>query len=321
MTQIYPPLKPYAEQRIRVSDGHSLHLEQSGNPDGLPVLYLHGGPGGGISPFIRRLFNPAVYRLISFDQRGCGKSTPFLDVEANSTEHLLADIEHIRSMLGIEKWVVSGGSWGSTLALIYAIRYPKRVQAMILRGIFLARQQDVDWLLTPQGAAAQMFAEYYPEFVQGISSPLTTQRIVDYYQQQFHGGNDLARLSAARAWANWETRVAVMHATDKDMQQEDHRCLSLAILEHHYLKQGCFVAENYILENIHQLSGIPATLIHGRYDMVCKAENAVTLHQHWPSSRLCMVPNAGHSGSDPLIAAAFVASTEQLATFLQGASS
>ena len=319
MSKIYPPIQPYDSFKLSTIDGHSLHVEQSGNAEGIPVLYLHGGPGGGIAPFIRRVFNPRKYRLISFDQRGCGQSTPFLSLENNTSDHLLGDIEQLRQHLHIPQWLVCGGSWGSTLSLLYAIKHPEMVSGMILRGIFLGRQQDLDWLLHSQGGAAQVFSDQYQYLIEDLPRQnLSTSEIIKYFYQQFTGHNELQRIAGAKRWSSWEMHIAQMHCVASSLPEESmHTVLSLAVLECHYMHHHCFIDEGFILNNVQRIADIPGILIHGRYDMVCKIEGAHKLHQHWPNSELCIVPNAAHSGSDPLIANAFCKATDAMAEFLK----
>ena len=319
MSKIYPPIKPYNTFMLATTDGHQIYVEESGEPQGIPVIYLHGGPGGGISPFIRRLFHPRKYRLISFDQRGCGKSTPFLSLENNTSSHLLADIELIRAHLGISKWLVSGGSWGSTLALLYAIAHPQRVSGMILRGIFLARQQDVDWFISSQGGAAQIFSDHYQVFIEGLDADtVSSEQIVAHYYQLLTDQNELQRVAAAKRWAGWEMQIAQMHCGEHELAEESmHTVLSLASLECHYMHHRCFIDEDFILNNIQRIATIPGTIVHGRYDIVCKMSGALALHQQWQNSELCIVPNAAHSGSDPLIANAFCKAADAMAKFLK----
>jgi len=318
MYRIYPAIQPYASQMLDVSDQQQLYLEQTGNPDGIPVLYLHGGPGGGISETSKRTFDPERYRIITFDQRGCGKSLPFATLEANTTQHLLQDIEQIRQHLEIEKWVIAGGSWGTTLGLVYAIHHPDRVSAMLLRGIFLARQQDYDWFLEPSGGAAQIFPDHYQQFLKPIRSKKIEQNICEAYYQVFTQADELSRNAAARAWSQWEANIACLQ--DKNVEQDNHNlaiALSLAILECHYILNQCFIEPDFILNNLDKISHIPATIIHGRYDTVCKLEGAYTLDKQWLNSQLLVVPAAGHSETEPAIADALCQASVALSEFLR----
>ncbi|MFA3791521.1 prolyl aminopeptidase [Aliiglaciecola sp. SL4] len=318
MSHIYPPIKTYHREMLDVGDGHQIYLEQSGNPEGLPVLYLHGGPGAGLSPMYRSFFNPEVYRIIGFDQRGCGQSLPFAKLEHNTTDHLLADIEFIRKHLGIKKWMLCGGSWGTTLALLSAIAKPEAVSAIILRGVFLGRKQDFEWFIEQSGGAAQLFPEYYDEFVGMVKNGAKDLSVTDRFYQIFLHGDELSRVHAAKSWCMWEERISVLNSTVKehDFHQNLSRAASLALLECHYIKNNCFIIENQILQNIHKIDSIPGTIIHGRFDIVCKMENAYTLSNAWREGQLLVVPEAGHSASDPRISDAICHATDRMAKFL-----
>ena len=319
MYQIFPAIEPFHSQMIEVSGNQQIYLEQIGDPDGIPVLYLHGGPGGGISETSKRIFDPDVYRIITFDQRGCGKSLPFATLEDNTTAHLLQDIEQIRQLLGIEKWVVAGGSWGTTLALVYAIEYAQRVSALLLRGIFLARQQDFDWFLEPQGGAAQLFPDHYRTFLQPVRHKTPETSICQAYYQIFTQTDEITRVAAAKAWSQWEASIACLQAKHFEHNSTSNMStvVSLAILECHYILNQCFIEPDYIINNMDKISHIPATLIHGRYDTVCKMEGAYELDRHWPNSQLLIVPAAGHSETEPAIADALCKSSNAIAQFLQ----
>lgn len=317
MSHIYPKLHAYHSEMLDVGDGHSLFLELSGNPKGIPVLYIHGGPGAGLSPIYRRLFDPEQYWIIGFDQRGCGKSTPFAELSHNNTASILADMEKIRRHLNIDKWMLTGGSWGTTLALLYAIKRPKKVSAIVLRGVFLAREQDFDWYLSTSGGAAQIFPEYHQAFMEAVNDhPLDS--IVDAYLDIFTNGNEIAKMAAAKAWCLWEERISALNSSvqEHDLGQDIHRAISLAILECYYIKNRCFIDENFILDHANKISGIPGTIVHGRYDIVCKLENAHALRQNWRNSQLLIVPESGHSTSEPKIAEAFCHATDAMAKFL-----
>ncbi len=315
----YPPLKIYHQQMLDVGNGHQIYLEQSGNPDGLPVLYLHGGPGAGLSDDYRRYFDPRQYRIIGFDQRGCGRSTPFGRLEHNTTRDLLDDIQRIRQTLNIDKWMLCGGSWGTTLALLSAIEHPKAVNALVLRGIFLARQEDMDWFIQQTGGAAQVFPEHYHALSEVVKSRPEEQSLIDAYYEIFKYGDELTQAHAAKAWCMWEERISVLNSSviEQDLAHDLHHAASLALLECHYIKHRCFIDENEILNNVQRISAIPGTIIHGRYDMVCKLESAYTLSRVWRNSQLNIVPEAGHSGSDPHISDAICQATAAMAKFLK----
>lgn len=313
------PVDSYDHCWLDRPDGHRIYLEQSGNPQGLPVLMCHGGPGGGCSPFQRTLFDPAQYRIVLFDQRGCGQSTPFASLQHNTTADLIADIEAIRHYLGINKWVVAGGSWGSTLALAYAERYPQYCLGLILRGIFLGRPEDIDWLYRPGGGASQLFPDYYADFV----APVAQQPGVDIlvaYQQLLQHQDAQVQLPAAQAWSLWEARVATLllnHAM-REGALEPESALPLARIENHYFLHHCFLRPDQLLRELATVTHLPCYIVHGRYDIVCKLENAWSLHQAWPGSVLTIVGNAGHSASETGICRALYDASVLLARQLKG---
>ncbi len=319
MGYIYPPISTYDQQMLPVSHGHSLYIEQSGNPDGIPVLYLHGGPGSGLSADYRRYFNPQRYRIIGFDQRGCGQSTPFCSLENNTTAELLDDIQVIRKHLGVKKWLLSGGSWGTTLALLSAIQHPEAVIGMILRGVFLARQQDLDWFVGDNGGAAQIFPDHFQSFAEIVSNREPGVSLVDAYHELFLNGDELTRTHAAKNWCLWEERISTINSSvmEHDLANNLHQAASMALLECHYIKHGCFIEENYIMQNIDKISHIPGTIIHGRYDMVCKLQGAFELSKAWRNCQLLITPESGHSGSEPRISEALGHATEAMAKFIK----
>lgn len=302
-----------------MGDGHRVYLEQSGNPSGQPVLYLHGGPGAGLAPFYRTLFNPDGYRIIGFDQRGSGQSTPHCELHANTTQDLLADITRIREHLGIRQWVICGGSWGSTLALLAAIDAPDSVSGLLLRGTFLARQDDLDWFLGPSGGPANLFPEHYRQLTQEISPPLSAEAVLSHYYRLLCSDDELHRVAAAKAWCLWEEQLAQLHSTvnEFDLAQQLSTTLSLATLECHYLHNRCFIPAGFILDNVDKIRNIPGTVIHGRYDMICKLAGADTLCRAWEGGELLIVPGAGHSLTDPAIAHAMRQSADALLRFLE----
>lgn len=312
------PVDCYHSEFLERPQGHRLYLEQSGAPNGIPVLMCHGGPGGGCSPFQRTLFDPQQYRIVLFDQRGCGQSTPFASLEHNTTADLIADIEAIRHHLGIAQWVVAGGSWGSTLALAYAEHYPQHCLGLILRGIFLGRPEDVDWLYRAGGGASQVFPDYYADFVAPIAHAKGLDVLVAYQQLLQHADAQI-RLRAAQAWSLWEARVATL-LPNTAMRQgaiEPDSALPLARIENHYFLHHCFLRPNQLMAELSAVQHLPCYIVHGRYDMVCKMENATTLHQAWPGSVLTIVSNAGHSASETGISRALYDASLQLATQLQ----
>lgn len=314
------PVDCYHSEFLTRPDGHRLYLEQSGNPQGIAVLMCHGGPGGGCSPFQRTLFDPQQYRIVLFDQRGCGQSTPFASLEHNTTADLLADIEAIRAHLGISQWVVAGGSWGSTLALAYAEQYPQHCLGLILRGIFLGRPEDIDWLYRPGGGASQLFPDYYAEFFAPVADRKGLDLLVAYQQLLQHADTAI-RLRAAQAWSLWEARVATLlpnHAM-REGATEPESALPLARIENHYFLHHCFLRPDQLMADLGKVIHLPCYIVHGRYDIVCKLENAWTLHQAWPDSVLSIVSNAGHSASETGISRALYDASLQLARRLREA--
>lgn len=320
MNYLYPITAPYKSFTLSVSDIHTLHIEETGNPNGIPVLYLHGGPGGGLSPNYSSMFNPDIYRIIAFDQRGSGQSTPLAETRDNTTEDLLADIEVIRQHCHVDRWLLFGGSWGATLALLATIRAPKTVLGLVLRGVFLARKEDIDWFISPKGGAAQLYPEHYEAFTQDMSIDKTTstREVCELFEARFNQKNKFLQTDALRAWYGWEERISrIQHPYDDPLTNYDlQQVSSLATLECHYLKNNCFISENYILQNVTTLSELPVYIVHGRYDMICKLEASYLLQQALPNSTLNIVPDAGHSTSEPNIAAALKDATDLMAKLI-----
>lgn len=313
MQGYFPPLQPYATYRLPVQSPHELYVEECGNPHGLPVLFLHGGPGSGCSIDNRRFFDPNRYRIILFDQRGAGRSTPHAELQHNTTASLLTDIETIRIKLSIDRWVVFGGSWGSTLALVYAQAYPERVITMILRGIFLGRHEDRDWLYSDRGVA-RVFPDYWQDFIAPIPVGQRHNVLYEYYAL-LTGTDEVARMRAAESWSLWESRCAKLNLDPTYIKQasDPHFALSFARLECHYFINNCFLEPNQILRNMERILSIPAIILHGRYDMVCLVDNAWELHQAWPKSKLYIVANCGHSASEAEMLNALVLATNKVA--------
>ncbi len=315
MQGLFPAISQYAEHQIPVDSPHSLYVEESGNPDGIPVLFIHGGPGAGCHPNHRRFFNPKLYRIILFDQRGCGRSTPHANLSNNTSQKLIQDIEIIRETLGIDSWLLFGGSWGSTLALLYAIEFPQRVKGLVLRGIFLARQEDQDWLYSAKGGAAQIFPDYYRDFVRPLGRELAQQDLLQSYYRLLTSDNEIERLAAAKAWSIWEGSISTLHCPQnaQEIYGDPHLALSMARIECHFFVNNSFIKENHILDNLHKITGLPAVVIHGRYDTVCKMENATSLVENWPKAQLQIVPEAGHSAMEPGIAHGLCIATSKMA--------
>jgi proline iminopeptidase len=312
MRDLYPEITPFDTRRLAVQPPHELYLEQCGSPDGIPALFLHGGPGSGCESYHRRFFDPHRYRVILFDQRGCGRSTPHAELAHNDTQALIADIELIRGQLGIDRWLVFGGSWGSTLALAYAQAHPDRVSALVLRGVFLCREQEIRWFY--QDGAGRVFPDYWRDYLAPIP-PEERHDMLAAYHRRLTGDNELARLAAAKAWSLWEGRCASLLPNESIVNHFDQprTALSLARIEAHYFVNQAFLAPDQLLRHADRLREIPGVIVHGRYDLICPLENAWELHQAWPASRLQVVPDAGHAASEPGIRSALVEATDQFA--------
>lgn len=313
MRELYPEIEPYRTHRLAADARHTLHVEECGNPDGLPVVFLHGGPGAGISPYHRRFFDPARYRIVLFDQRGAGQSTPFADLVDNTTAHLVADIEAIREMLGIERWVVFGGSWGSTLALAYAETHPERVLGLVLRGIFLARDEELRWFNEVDGGARFIFPERWARFRDFIPEA-ERGNMTEAYWRRLDGADEAIRLAAAQAWSAYEGgSTTLVHDPDApgDFDEPAH-AVSLARLEVHYFRHGMFLEPDQLLRDAGRLRHIPTTIVHGRYDIICPVATALDLHAACPNADLHIVL-AGHSAADPAIVDVLVQATDRLA--------
>jgi proline iminopeptidase len=305
---LYPEIRPYAQHQLAVDTRHTLYVEEVGNPAGIPAVFLHGGPGAGCEPYHRRFFDPERYRLVLFDQRGCGRSQPHADLVDNTTWHLVEDVERIRQQLGIEKWLVFGGSWGSTLALAYAETYSERVSALILRGIFLCRPHEIRWFY--QEGASRLFPDYWQDFLAPVERARRHDLLAAYHEL-LTGADELRRLAAARAWSVWEGRCATLQLNPQleEHFHNPHVALSMARIECHYFVHDAFLRPNQLLQEAHRLAGIPGVIVHGRYDVICPVENAWQLHQAWPSSELSIQPASGHSAAEPEISAALVRAT------------
>lgn len=306
----FPEIEPYRTGTLQVSPIHTLYFEAAGNPKGFPVVFLHGGPGAGINPKHRRFFDPDHYRILLFDQRGAGRSRPHAEILENTTDHLIADMEKLRRLEGVEKWLVFGGSWGSTLALAYAIRHPERVSGLILRGVFLGRPSEVRWLF--QQGASDIFPDYWEKFLAPIP-PAERGDLIAAYHKRLTGGDAELRLRSAQAWSGWEASVCKLVPDDTLIRESvaDKMALSLARLECHYCGNGLFLpSENHILENADRLAGIRCRIVQGRYDMACPPVSAWDLHRALPHSEIRIVPDAGHSATEPSLARELVRATE-----------
>lgn len=312
MLTFYPQIQPYVKHSLEVDPPHILYVEECGNPEGLAVIFLHGGPGAGCEPYHRRFFDPAVYRIVLFDQRGCGRSSPHAELGGNTTQALVADIERIREHLGIDKWVVFGGSWGSTLALVYGETHPERVLGFILRGIFLCRDDEIRWFY--QRGANRIFPDHWEAFVAMIPEDERHDMVQAYYRR-LTGHDEVLRMSAAKTWSRWEGMCATLRGRREVVEHyaEPYNALSLARIECHYFVNHSFLEPDQILDNALTLRDIPGVIVHGRYDMVCPLENAWELHRAWPSAQLRIIDGAGHSATEKGITDALIRAAGEMA--------
>ncbi len=310
---LYPAIDPYDSGHLDVGGGHRLYYEQSGNPSGKPVVFLHGGPGGGTEPKHRRYFDPTRYRIILFDQRGCGRSLPHARLEHNTTWDLVEDMERLRTHLGVERWQVFGGSWGSTLAVAYGSRHAERVTEFVLRGIFLFLQDEVDWFY--RSGTSQLFPDAYEDFLAPLDPGERDDPIRAYYQR-LTSPDPAMREAAARSWSLWECRVATLLPDTSLLSFCNDPAFTLAFARiecHYFMHDGFLDHPNQLLDAASDLAHIPCTIVHGRYDVLCPPRNAWRLHKRWPGSRLVLVPDAGHSAGEPGIASALVQATDAYA--------
>lgn len=310
---LYDPIEPFDTGRLKVSPIHELYYEQVGNPTGKPAVFLHGGPGGGIVSDYRRYFDPEIYRVVLFDQRGSGKSTPHASLEENTTWHLVSDIEQLREHLGIHTWQVFGGSWGSTLALAYAERHPDRVAQVVLRGIFLCRPKEIQWFY--QEGASAIFPDVWEEYLKIIPETERADMVTAYYRR-LTSENDSVRLEAARAWSIWEGSTSKLFFDPSMIEKfaDPEFALAFARIECHYFMNNAFFnSDNYLIENVGRIRHIPSVIVQGRYDVVCPLMSAWDLHRAWPEAQLHIIPDAGHSISEPGIIDALVEATDNFA--------
>lgn len=308
---LYPPIEPFDQRMMDVGQGHQIYVEQCGNPSGLPVVVLHGGPGGGCSPAMRRYFNPKVFRIVLFDQRGCGRSRPNASVSDNTTWHLVADIERIRAALGIDRWVVFGGSWGATLALIYAQSHPEAVRDLVLRGVFLMTRAELDWFYG--GGAGRFWPETWARFVSVIPENERDDLIAAYNRRLF-SGDVTQEIRFGRAWSAWENALASVQSTGQAGESPGDYARAFARLENHYfMNDGFLDFDGQILARMDRIAGIPGVIVQGRYDMICPPGSAFALSEAWPMGELRMVRNAGHALSEPGISAELVRITDAIA--------
>jgi proline iminopeptidase len=312
--QLYPPIEPYRTGRLPVSPLHTLYFEESGNPNGKPVVFLHGGPGGGTDAKQRRFFDPAAYRIVLFDQRGCGKSAPHASLDDNTTWHLVDDIEALRRHLGIERWQVFGGSWGSTLALAYAERHPARVTELVLRGIFLLRDSELAWFY--QSGTSELFPDAWERYVGAIPQEERGD-FIRAFHRRLTSADPAVAAAAAKAWSTWEAATSYLHVNTEYVSRagEDKFALAFARIEcHYFVNRGFFERENQLLDDISAIRHIPTVIVHGRYDVVCPVVTAWALHRAFPEADLRVVPDAGHSAFEPGIVHELVTATDHFAS-------
>jgi proline iminopeptidase len=311
MLTLYPPIEPYEDGKLAVSPLHTLHYEVCGNPAGTPVVFLHGGPGGGTNADHRRFFDPSAYRIVLFDQRGAGRSTPHASLEENTTWHLVADIERLRAHLGVERWVVFGGSWGSTLALAYAETHPERVRALVLRGIFLCRPKEIHWFY--QEGASAIFPDRFEEYLAPIPAAERGDLVRAYYRR-LTSEDEGVRLAAARAWSVWEGSTVRLVPDPKVIAdfEDPHKALALARIEcHYFVHNSFFQTGDWLIEHVGAIRRIPGVIVQGRYDVVCPAMSAWDLSRAWPEADLRIVPDAGHHAMEPGIVDGLVTATNR----------
>ena len=310
--QLYPPIEPYETGMLDVGDGHLIRYERVGTPGAKPAVFLHGGPGGGISPEHRRLFDPARYDLMLFDQRGCGQSQPHAGLEANTTWHLVADIERLRERVGVDRWLVFGGSWGSTLALAYAQKHPERVSELVLRGIYTVTRAELQWYY--QFGVSEMFPDKWEKFQAPIPEAERGDMIAAY-RKRLTGDDPVARIEAARAWSVWEgeTITLLPNPALAETHADDHFALAFARLENHYFVHDAWLEQGQLLREAHRLHGIPGVIVHGRYDMPCPARYAWALHKAWPEAEFHLIEGAGHAYSEPGILDRLLSATDSFA--------
>ncbi|MFC4127089.1 prolyl aminopeptidase [Nocardia rhizosphaerae] len=311
----YPEIEPYDYGLLGVGDGQSVYWEVSGNPDGKPVVFVHGGPGGGTSPLQRRFFDPAVYRIVLFDQRGCGQSVPHIadgaSLELNTTAHLVADMELLREHLGIDRWQVFGGSWGSTLGLAYAQAHPERVTELVLRGIFLLRRAEIDWYYN--GAAGNVYPDEWAKFLAPVPAAERDDDLVEVYHRLLHSPDPRVALDAAVAWSTWEGATSSLLPQPERVAETGQARFALAFarIENHYFRHGGFLDEGQLLRDIDRIAHIPGVIVQGRHDIVCPAVSAWDLHNAWPASTLHIVEDAGHTAHEPGITHQLVEATDR----------
>ena len=312
---LYPPIQPFRSSFLQVSTLHRLYFEESGNPHGKPVVFLHGGPGGGTSATMRRFFDPRAYRIVLFDQRGCGKSTPHASLIENTTWHLVSDIEALRLHLGIDRWQVFGGSWGSTLALAYAQKHPKQVTELVLRGIFLLRQTELDWFYQNPLGTGSLFPDLWEPYA-ALIPPRERGNMVKAYYKRLTSKDRATRAAAARAWSMWEAATSYLQADAASLakfKDPDYAAAFARIECHYFINKGFLQREDQLLRDVKRIRHIPGVIVQGRYDVVCPVRSAWDLHRVWPEATLCIVPGSGHSAFEAGISRELVAATDKFA--------
>jgi proline iminopeptidase len=312
--ELYPPLEPYRTGTLRVSAVHTLYFEESGNPAGKPVVFLHGGPGGGTDAKQRCFFDPKRYRIVLFDQRGCGKSTPHANLEDNTTWHLVSDIEALRAHLGIERWQVFGGSWGSTLALAYSERHPERVTELVLRGIFLLQERELRWFY--QWGTSELFPDAWEKYLEPIPEAERGD-LINAYHARLTSKDPTVQAAAAKAWSTWEAATSYLYVNPDYVARagEDRFALAFARIEcHYFVNKGFFERESELLDGVANIRHIPSVIVQGRYDVVCPVVTAWQLHRAFPEAELRIVPDSGHSAFEPGIIHELVTATDRFAT-------
>jgi proline iminopeptidase len=309
---LYPDIQPYSSGHLAVGDGHEIYWELCGNPDGKPAVFLHGGPGAGCSPAHRRLFDPARYKILLFDQRGCGRSRPHASLESNTTWDLVADMERLRQMIGAEQWLVFGGSWGSTLALAYAEKHPERVSALVVRGIFTVRREEILWFY--QKGASWIYPDYWEDYLAPIPEAERGDLVMAYHRR-LTGPDKAAQLEAAKAWSLWEGRTVHLLGDPRaeTTHTRDDFAIAFAQIENHYFVNSGWLEENQLIRDAGRLRGIRGVIVQGRYDACTPARTAWELHKAWPEAEFHLVPDAGHAFNEPGILDRLIRATDQFA--------
>ncbi len=316
MKLLYPQIEPFNSFQLDTGSEHSVYVEQSGNPEGIPVIFLHGGPCSGTRPGHRCFFNPEIYHIILMDQRGCGFSLPFGEVNKNTTQDIIDDMERIRQHLLIEQWLLFGGSWGGTLTLLYSQQFPEKVLGMVIRGVFLARQKDLDWFA--KAGANCIYPEKWQELEQSLPDAISSNIVQDLYETVF-GDDEISQRRVTKAWMEWGGQVALMNDFNQQEQPEhiSEKMVKQVQMELHFAYHHYFITENQIIENCHYLKNIPTIIIHGRHDLVCPIEAGMSLFKALPHAKFCVLPNAGHIASGVEMEEALVQATDEMAKLLQ----